>query len=616
MPTKITARKKILTALVLLFALSIAALVATNNIPHPKYSWKSGTTTVTLSEDGTFRVKARGWFSVRRSIDAQVLMFSTWWTRDLDITVGSGKMDNYYCPERRREDTPRRFDFDDFLARERWLSWDEVPPWYNRDGRKVSRLVVMDRVKHIGVGTFAQLNGLKSVTIPNSVTSIGYGAFMYCDGLRSIDVSYGNPVYSSVDGVLLNKAKDTIILYPRGKQGAFTIPNTVANIYSDLFSGCPGLTSINVNDDNPRYSSVDGVLFNKAKDTLILCPRGKQGAFDIPNGVTVIESEAFRGTRLTSVTIPNSVISIGGYAFYMCDDLKSVTIPSSVTKLGNGVFTFCKGLTSIVSLNPDPPDNIDDRTFGGLPNKTCLYVPENSIGWYRGAIRRTTLSDEFRFKDLRLDPSKILPLTTAAIAGAFAAETAFGTFTDGRDGQTYRTVKIGKQTWMAENLNYLTESGSWCYNDSASYCKQYGRLYDWKTATTICPIGWKLPDTTDWNKLAQTVGGKRNQYCGEDCFVFWVNAGNKLKSKSGWIEYYNINGNGTDDYGFSALPGGFRYSVDSFRHAGDRGFWWTATEYSDSNAYYRLMLYDYNSVDEFNFFKRYGLSVRCVADTP
>jgi len=201
-----------------------------------------------------------------------------------------------------------------------------------------------------------------------------------------------------------------------------------------------------------------------------------------------------------------------------------------------------------------------------------------------------------------------LLLTTAAvaaaIAGAVAGEPSFGTFTDTRDGQTYKTVKIGAQTWMARNINYQIKSGSWCYNDSASYCKQYGRLYDWKTAKTVCPAGWKLPSREDWNILFASAGG-------EDI------AGKKLKSKSGWNNRDDgKSGNGMDDYGFSALPGGDRYSGGNFYSTGNYGNWWSATEGSDGNAYTRGMYYDYDHVYEFNFVKSLGFSVRCVADRP
>jgi len=203
----------------------------------------------------------------------------------------------------------------------------------------------------------------------------------------------------------------------------------------------------------------------------------------------------------------------------------------------------------------------------------------------------------------RINPMRKLLLTTAAvaaaIAGAVAGETAFGTFTDTRDGRTYKTVKIGKQTWMARNINYQTKSGSWCYNDSASYCKQYGRLYDWNTATTVCPKGWKLPDTADWNRLVATADGEEI-------------AGEKLKSKSWWKE----NGNGTDIYGFSALPGGLRHSDSDFHDAGNYGYWWTATESDGNNAYYRYMIYNNDNVNEDYNYKSYGYSVRCVADRP
>ncbi|MDR2592691.1 MAG: fibrobacter succinogenes major paralogous domain-containing protein, partial [Chitinispirillales bacterium] len=199
----------------------------------------------------------------------------------------------------------------------------------------------------------------------------------------------------------------------------------------------------------------------------------------------------------------------------------------------------------------------------------------------------------------------------AAIAGAFAGEPSFGTFTDNRDGQTYKTVKIGTQTWMAQNINYQTKGGSWCYNNKADNCKKYGRLYDWMTAKTVCPKGWKLPSREDWDSLGQAVGGKRKP--NDVGNIDWYGAGKKLKSKSGWKK----NGNGTNDYGFSALPGGLRnYYNGSFSNAGYYGYWWTATEYDSGNAYDRNMYDHDDNVYEYDNDKDYGFSVRCVADNP
>ena len=205
-----------------------------------------------------------------------------------------------------------------------------------------------------------------------------------------------------------------------------------------------------------------------------------------------------------------------------------------------------------------------------------------------------------------------LLLTTAAvaaaIAGAVAGETDFGTFTDTRDGQTYKTVKIGEQTWMARNINYQTESGSWCYEDSISYCKKYGRLYDWNTALIACPAGYHLPSREEWDSLTATAGGKEV-------------AGKTLKAKSGLynrVWWYAYNHNSTDDYGFSALPGG-RYYNDRFADTRSSGYWWTATEYSGTteydsgNAYFRSMSYNGDAVYENTPFKERGYSVRCVA---
>ena len=183
-----------------------------------------------------------------------------------------------------------------------------------------------------------------------------------------------------------------------------------------------------------------------------------------------------------------------------------------------------------------------------------------------------------------------LPLTHAA---AFAQQK--GTFTDSRDGKKYKTVKIGKQIWMAENLNY-NASGSVCYKNDSSNCQKYGRLYDWNTAKDACPSGWHLPSHEEWVELTDYVGGEEI-------------AGKKLKSSSGW----NESGNGTDTYGFSALPGGYGISDGYFYRADNYGYWWSASE-SSGNAYSCYMHYSYEGTYWYNSDKGYLFSVRCVQD--
>jgi len=154
--------------------------------------------------------------------------------------------------------------------------------------------------------------------------------------------------------------------------------------------------------------------------------------------------------------------------------------------------------------------------------------------------------------------------------------------------------------WMAENLNYdtLKGTGSWCYNNQDSNCVKYGRLYNWNTAKVACPSGWHLPSRKEWERLLIAAGGDEVK---------------KLKATNGW----NDNDNGTDDFGFSALPGGHRTTDGKFYNAGYNGYWWTATEYEydDSRAYLRRMNgmgYDHDYVSEYHNFKDDGYSVRCV----
>ncbi|MCL1956816.1 MAG: hypothetical protein FWF63_05795 [Fibromonadales bacterium] len=166
-------------------------------------------------------------------------------------------------------------------------------------------------------------------------------------------------------------------------------------------------------------------------------------------------------------------------------------------------------------------------------------------------------------------------------------------FIDKRDKKKYRIVKIGRQIWMAENLNYDIQ-GSKCYDET------YGRLYDWETAKKACPQGWHLPTDDEWKILANFAGGIRA-------------AGRKLKTTNGWT-----NNNGTDDYGFSALPGGDCNPNGNFSGVGDFGSWWADDEYDAKQAYNWYLDvhgFKYKAWYKDGYFDKSQLfSVRCIKD--
>jgi len=177
-------------------------------------------------------------------------------------------------------------------------------------------------------------------------------------------------------------------------------------------------------------------------------------------------------------------------------------------------------------------------------------------------------------------------------------EIAEGTFTDPRDGKTYRTVKIGEQVWMAENLNFECE-GSKCYKDDPKNAEKYGRFYDWETAIKACPPGWHLPSIKEWDTLIDFAGGAEI-------------ATKKLKAKSGWEECGWEDHEGTDDYGFSALPAGDAWgSVFQGRNS----YWWSSSGVGGRGGracYYEIC--NINPITKKNYWNTYTFSVRCIQD--
>jgi uncharacterized protein (TIGR02145 family) len=186
-------------------------------------------------------------------------------------------------------------------------------------------------------------------------------------------------------------------------------------------------------------------------------------------------------------------------------------------------------------------------------------------------------------------------------------------------------VTIGKQVWMSENLNVdkfrngdlipeaktdeewekAGENGepAWCYyNNNPVNGDRYGKLYNWYAVNDprcLAPEGWKIPSDEDWTSLTYFLGG---------------DAGKKMKSTESWADFDGESGNGTNESGFSGLPGGLRYDLGSLYFIGKFGGWWSSTELDTDFAFYRGLGHDFGNLGRFNDVKPNGFSVRCLRD--
>ena len=297
---------------------------------------------------------------------------------------------------------------------------------------------------------------------------------------------------------------------------------------------------------------------------------------------------------------------------------------SSDKFMDNGTNAF---LYDQYSIRYDRTDSDKDAGLGPLMNKSqgcsvrCLKdeTPEEKVKSSSSVTPISSSSVAISSSSVAMSSSSFYQLSS---------NVEYGELADSRDGQTYKTVMIGTQTWMAQNLNFKTDS-SFCYNDEESNCTKYGRLYTWAAAVDklesecgyghacslpsgniqgVCPSGWHLPSKAEWETLFNAVGGQSTA----DGYSM---AGKELKAISGWnnAEWNNGgNGNGTDDFGFSALPAGYR---DVNWHYCEWYFasFWSSTEYDSGNAY-SLDLYDNDLAYLHDNYKVLGNSVRCLKD--
>ena len=276
----------------------------------------------------------------------------------------------------------------------------------------LENVTIPDSVKTIDFGAFARCYKLKKIKIPDSVQSLGKGTFYKCINLTQVNIPNGVktiPGYVSAQGYADETAAAGCFQDCRSIKNII-IPSSVSTIGESAFSGCTSLSSvfigsgvkeldkrgfygcdslaeITVDEKNANYSSLDGVLFNKDKTNVIICPNGKKGTYSLPNKVTKISSYAFCNcSGLTSVTIPNSVTSIENYAFDDCTGLTNISIPNSVTSIEGSAFSGCTGLTSITI--PERVTSLDGSTFNGCTNLKRIEVSPNNENYssYNGVL--------------------------------------------------------------------------------------------------------------------------------------------------------------------------------------------------------------------------------------
>jgi uncharacterized protein (TIGR02145 family) len=259
---------------------------------------------------------------------------------------------------------------------------------------------------------------------------------------------------------------------------------------------------------------------------------------------------------------------------------------------------------------------------------TCRYDEDEETGEWVRKKKKSSDDDDKESSSSSEESEDVSPTSAGS-----TYDVVIGTLTDSRDGQTYRTVKIGDQVWMAENLNYAytgvpidngiytSDSTSWCYDNDPANCAKYGRLYTWAAAVGraedecgygntcglgsgdirgICPKGWHLPSHDEWEALFTAVGGSST-------------AGSKLKSVTGWNAYSGITNE--DAFGFSALPAGYRDIIENYDREGDFANFWSSTEDDSYGAYSMYLGYNFDGAYLGNYDgKDSGSSVRCLKD--
>ena len=421
------------------------------------------------------------------------------------------------------------------------------------DCTNLASITIPNDVTDIGEYTFYNCQKLTSVTLPNSLISIGESAFSKCDSLTGITIP--NNV-TSIDSFAFSDCKSlSDITIPDSVKSigysafcnctsitTITIPSSVTSIGNYAFSGCADLTEIKVAAKNTNYVSVNGVLYNKNKTTLICYPQGKKGNnYNIIDSVTSIEGNAFNGcANLTDITIPDSVKSIGPFAFDSCSSLTNITIPSGIKSISEYTFNDCASLTNMTI--PHGVTSIGYNAFSGCTNLASITIPKTvtSIGWYAfskcSGLSSVTIPDSVLSIDERAF-YECPRLTSITIPGSvtYIDRFAFGFYHDGKNinDAKYKSFKI------------------YCYKGTAGeqYAKDNGFTYELLDKPTLAKVsgvklGGRAADALriNWTKNANADG-----------YIVEMYQGGK------WVRVAKITNNSTTTFKKAGLKAGTAY---------------------------------------------------------
>jgi photosystem II stability/assembly factor-like uncharacterized protein len=344
--------------------------------------------------------------------------------------------------------------------------------FYNK--KSLTSVILPNSLSAIGRSTFNSCSALTSLNIPSSVTSLGYAAFNGCGSLSSVNIpssvtlidtwTFGNCtslktisipssvttigtnafLYSGLENIILPTGLQTIGQYAFQNCSALTsvvIPSTLTSVGYCAFTFDNALAKFVVASDNPSFSSLDGVLFDKSQHKLISYPAARNSVYQIPVGVNVVDTAAFEGSwGMQSIIIPSTVTTLAPEAFYMCMNVKSIDIPASVTYIGSYAFYNCNGLTSI-TVHATPVNlSASDSVFNYVDKTACtLYVPSGTKSTFQAATQWSDFNNivELSSKTANVSAGGLYPALTSAELSNTTNLKITGTI-DARDFKTMR----------------------------------------------------------------------------------------------------------------------------------------------------------------------------------